>query len=212
VVIKPSGVNYASRRGDLVVTDLDEKWWKDRCCRRAIDTHTLLLREFPDWRHRPHALGVCHLLGAGWPRDSLLGTTMRTISWAVPVTEELSAQDVAGGYVRNTGAVIVRRFREQGLDPIAVPGVLVKGHAPFAWGRKCVGSSGTCRRAGVRCAAGIQKRPFGSPETGIPLHVSEYHYQRNIVQGDLRQGNSERDCLTERKHSGRRNHALPFVS
>ena len=38
-------------------------------------------------------------------------------------------------YVRNTGAVIVRRFRAENLDPVAVPGVLVAGHAPFAWGK-----------------------------------------------------------------------------
>ena len=37
--------------------------------------------------------------------------------------------------MRNTGAVIVRRFRTEGLDPVAVPGVLVAGHAPFAWGK-----------------------------------------------------------------------------
>ena len=33
----------------------------------------------------------------------------------------------------NTGKAIVRRFRS--LDPAAVPGVLVVGHAPFAWGK-----------------------------------------------------------------------------
>ena len=37
--------------------------------------------------------------------------------------------------MRNTGAVIVRRFRSADLDPVAVPGVLVAGHAPFAWGK-----------------------------------------------------------------------------
>jgi L-ribulose-5-phosphate 4-epimerase len=29
--------------------------------------------------------------------------------------------------------VIVRRFA--GMDPVSKPGVLVAGHAPFAWGR-----------------------------------------------------------------------------
>ena len=30
---------------------------------------------------------------------------------------------------------ITDRFGELGLDPLAVPAVLVPGHAPFAWGR-----------------------------------------------------------------------------
>jgi len=53
----------------------------------------------------------------------------------VPVTEPLTAEEVAEAYVRNTGAVIVRRFRSQNLAPLAVPGVLVAGHAPFTWAR-----------------------------------------------------------------------------
>jgi L-ribulose-5-phosphate 4-epimerase len=55
----------------------------------------------------------------------------------VPVTEELTGEEIGGDYVLNTGAAIVRRFREpdRELDPDAVPGVLVRGHAPFAWGR-----------------------------------------------------------------------------
>jgi len=52
-----------------------------------------------------------------------------------PCHGPLTAEEVAEAYVRNTGAVIVRRFRANNLDPLAVPGVLVAGHAPFAWGK-----------------------------------------------------------------------------
>ena len=36
-------------------------------------------------------------------------------------------------YEAETGRVIVERFAE--LDPVAMPAVLVAGHAPFAWGK-----------------------------------------------------------------------------
>lgn len=36
---------------------------------------------------------------------------------------------------KNTGKVIVETFRERGLDPTAVPAVLVKNHGPFTWGK-----------------------------------------------------------------------------
>mgnify|MGYP000300228784 CR=1 FL=1 len=40
---------------------------------------------------------------------------------------------IDGDYEAETGAVIVERFRS--LDPLHTPGVLVKNHGPFAWGR-----------------------------------------------------------------------------
>ena len=50
-----------------------------------------------------------------------------------PVTDELTAEEIGGDYVHNTGIAITRRF--QGLDPHAIPAVLVAGHAPFCWGK-----------------------------------------------------------------------------
>lgn len=43
-------------------------------------------------------------------------------------------EEVAEAYEHQTGVVIVECFRERGLDPLEVPGVLVAGHGPFAWG------------------------------------------------------------------------------
>jgi L-ribulose-5-phosphate 4-epimerase len=56
----------------------------------------------------------------------------------VPVTRPLSAQEIEEAYELNTGLVIVERF--QSLDPLAVPGVLVASHAPFAWGKNAAES------------------------------------------------------------------------
>jgi L-ribulose-5-phosphate 4-epimerase len=40
---------------------------------------------------------------------------------------------VTGDYELETGNVIVNRF--SGLNPVHTPGVLVKNHGPFAWGK-----------------------------------------------------------------------------
>jgi L-ribulose-5-phosphate 4-epimerase len=45
----------------------------------------------------------------------------------------MQPHEIESEYERNTGHVIVRRFA--GMDPVSKPGVLVAGHAPFAWGR-----------------------------------------------------------------------------
>ena len=45
----------------------------------------------------------------------------------------MTEQEVRGEYELETGNVIVRRFR--GMNPMQTPGVLVKNHGPFAWGK-----------------------------------------------------------------------------
>ena len=139
VVIKPSGVDYAAlTAADLVITELDGKIVEgDLRPSSDLDTHTYLYREFPQIG------GIVHThseFATSWAQAGraipCLGTTHADyFHGPVPVTEPLTAEEVAEAYVRNTGAVIVRRFRAEGLDPLAVPGVLVAGHAPFAWGK-----------------------------------------------------------------------------
>lgn len=51
----------------------------------------------------------------------------------VPVTRFLTKDEVESGYEKNTGKVIVERFKD--LDPMSMPGVLVACHGPFCWGK-----------------------------------------------------------------------------
>jgi L-ribulose-5-phosphate 4-epimerase len=137
VVIKPSGVDYSALApSDMVVTDMDGKVVDGRL-RPSSDlaTHVLLYKEFP-------AIGgVVHThseYATAWAQAGLeipaYGTTHADYFYGpVPITEELTEQEIGGDYVLNTGVAISRRFR--GLDPLAIPAVLVAGHAPFCWGK-----------------------------------------------------------------------------
>jgi L-ribulose-5-phosphate 4-epimerase len=182
VVIKPSGVDYAALTpSDLVITDLDGQIVEgDLRPSSDLDTHTLLYREFPQ------AGGIVHThseFATSWAQAGraipCLGTTHADyFHGPVPVTEPLTADEVAEGYVRSTGAVIVRLFRQQNLDPIAVPGVLVAGHAPFAWGKT---PSEAVEHADVLeyiARLAFRSVLLGAPEAGIPKHVSDHHYLR----------------------------------
>jgi L-ribulose-5-phosphate 4-epimerase len=137
VAIKPSGVPYESMKpSDLVITDLDGKI-VDGSLRPSSDlsTHLHLYREFPSiggvvHTHSEYATAWAQ---AGKPIPAY-GTTHADYFYGpVPVTEELTDEEIGGDYVLNTGLAITRRFK--GLDPAAVPGVLVRGHAPFVWGK-----------------------------------------------------------------------------
>jgi L-ribulose-5-phosphate 4-epimerase len=137
VVIKPSGVPYDSMRAeDMVVCDMEGKVVGGSMKPSSdLATHLLLYREFGEIG------GVVHThseYATAWAQAGRaippFGTTHADYFYGpVPVTEELTDEEIAGDYVLNTGVAIVRRFR--GIDPLAVPGILVAGHAPFAWGK-----------------------------------------------------------------------------
>ena len=142
VVIKPSGVDYSTMTpADLVITDLDGKIVEGSLRPSSdLDTHTLLYREFPQIGGvvHTHSEFATSWAQAGRPIPCLGTTHADYFHGPVPVTEPLTPGQVEEAYVRNTGAVIVARFRRENLDPVAVPGVLVAGHAPFAWGKSAM--------------------------------------------------------------------------
>ena len=44
----------------------------------------------------------------------------------------MTPAEIEGSYELETGNVIIETF--QGMEPMAIPGVLVHSHGPFAWG------------------------------------------------------------------------------
>ncbi len=182
VVIKPSGVDYATMQpADLVVTDLDGNIIEGALRPSSdLDTHTLLYREFPQIG------GVVHThseFATSWAQAGrsipCLGTTHADYFYGpVPVTAPLSAEEVAEAYVRNTGAVIARLFQERQLDPLAVPGVLVAGHAPFTWGKTAAEAVEHADILEYIARMAFRSVLLGAPEAGIPPYVKEHHYTR----------------------------------
>jgi L-ribulose-5-phosphate 4-epimerase len=182
VVIKPSGVDYAALTpADLVVTDLEGNIVEGSLRPSSdLDTHTMLYREFPEIGGivHTHSEFATSWAQAGRPIPCLGTTHADYFHGVVPVTQALSADEVAGGYVRNTGAVIVRRFRSENLDPIAVPGVLVAGHAPFAWGKSPAEAVEHADVLEYIARLAYRSILLGAAESGIPSHVAEHHYLR----------------------------------
>ena len=132
--MKPHPLFFAGGSGPRL-TDLDGNV-VEGSLRPSSDlaTHLLLYRAFP-------AIGgVVHThseFATAWAQAGreipAYGTTHADYFYGpVPVTEELTADEVGDDYVLNTGHAIVRRF--QNIDPLAIPAVLVAGHAPFSWG------------------------------------------------------------------------------
>jgi len=137
VAIKPSGVPYGEMIPEqIVLVDLNGAVVEGDL-KPSVDlpAHLALYASFPEVNGVVHTHSHFATCFAQARRPiPCLGTTHADYFYGeVPVTDALTAEEVADGYEKHIGGVIVRRFAE--LDPMAVPGVLCAGHAPFVWGR-----------------------------------------------------------------------------
>ena len=180
VVIKPSGVPYDGMTADdMVVVDLDgnvvEGKWKPSS---DTPTHLELYKAFPNIG------GVVHThsrwattfaqAGMGIPA---MGTTQGDYFYGeIPCTRDMTPEEIRGEYEKETGTVIIEAFRDR--DPDAVPGVVVKNHGPFAWGKNA--------DEAVHNAAVMEEMAFMdwhamilNPEAGaMPQVLLDKHYLR----------------------------------
>jgi L-ribulose-5-phosphate 4-epimerase len=139
IVIKPSGVPYSDMTPkDMVVTDLEGNVLDCDALNPSSDlpTHVELYKAFPDINAVVHTHSRHAVMWAQAGRDiPPYGTTHAdTFYGPIPVTRQLTQSEVEEAYEDMTGKVIVEVFESRGIDPNAVPGVVVVGHGPFTWG------------------------------------------------------------------------------
>jgi len=143
MAIKPSGVDYDDLRpGDIVVLSLETGATLEGELRPSSDTptHLILYQKFES------VGGVVHThsrYATGWAQACreipCLGTTHADHFFGpVPLTRQLTPEEIEQEYERNTGEVIVERFATQRLNPVEIPGVLVPSHGAFAWGESAM--------------------------------------------------------------------------
>jgi len=137
VVIKPSGVSYDDMKPeDMVVIDMDGNVVEGNL-RPSSDTptHLELYKAFPEIG------GVVHThstYATAWSQAGLnipiAGTTHADYFYGdIPCTRDMTKEEIEGEYEKLTGTVIVETF--EGKNPMHTPGVLVKNHGPFSWGK-----------------------------------------------------------------------------
>lgn len=139
LAIKPSGVECDRMEpDDIPIVSLDSGDAVEGDLNPSSDTptHRELYRQFPSLG------GVVHThsnYAVSWAQAEraipCLGTTHADHFYgSIPVTRRMTDAEIREDYEHNTGAVIVECFEEGDADPVQVPGVLVAGHGPFAWG------------------------------------------------------------------------------
>lgn len=138
VVIKPSGVEYDNMTSDdMVVVSLETGEVVEGKYKPSSDTptHLELYRAFKDLggivhTHSRYATSFAQAGKGIVP----FGTTHADYFYGeIPCTRAMTQKEISGEYEKETGTVIIESFKDS--DPMSIPGVLVKSHGPFTWGK-----------------------------------------------------------------------------
>ena len=137
VIIKPSGVSYECMKAeDMVVVDLNGKVIEGHYKPSSdTPTHIVLYKAFPEIGGIVHTHST---FATAWAQAGMdipnIGTTHADYFYdAIPCTNDMTEAEVKGDYEWETGNVIVNRFEQ--LHAMHTPGVIVKNHGPFSWGK-----------------------------------------------------------------------------
>ncbi|UXX80979.1 L-ribulose-5-phosphate 4-epimerase [Reichenbachiella carrageenanivorans] len=179
VVIKPSGVSYSQMKSaEMVVVNLAGEVIEGRY-KPSSDTATHL-ELYKAW---PEIGGVVHThstYATAWAQTGydipIVGTTQADYFYGdIPCTRDMSVDEIDRAYELETGKVIIERF--ENLNPTEMPGVVVKNHGPFTWGRsieEAVHNSAVMEE--------IAKMTYISSQINSKMtmntHLTEKHYKR----------------------------------
>ena len=181
-VIKPSGVEYEKLSpADMVVVDLDGKVVEgDLNPSSDTMTHAVLYKAFPNIGGIVHAHSswAVSFAQAGVDLEAMGTTHADTFYGDVPVTDALTKEEIESAYEENTGKVIVRTFAERGIDPDAVPAVLVKQHGPFTWGPTAAKAVETAKILEVVAEMNYHALQLTRADIRVPQYLLDKHYYR----------------------------------
>lgn len=138
-VIKPSGVEYENLKPeDMVVVNLSgEKVEGKYRPSSDTETHLELYKKYLCIGGVVHTHSSWATSWAQAGRDiPLYGTTQADyFVGPVPCARGLTEEEINGNYEKNTGLVLIECLESRKINPEYNPGILVKNHGPFAWGK-----------------------------------------------------------------------------
>ena len=181
-VIKPSGVGYDDMQAsDMVVCDFDGNVIEGELNPSSdMPTHAVLYKEFPEIGAVVHTHSTWATIWAQAGLDvPAMGTTHAdTFYGTVPCARFLTQEEIDRGYEEETGNAIVETFRERGIEPMEVPGVLLHGHGPFTWAKDAKGAVLNAVVLDEVCKTNLFARQLNNFAEGLPQRILDKHYLR----------------------------------
>lgn len=181
-VIKPSGVGYDDMQAsDMVVCDFDGNVIEGELNPSSdMPTHAVLYKAFPEIGAVVHTHSTWATIWAQAGLDvPAMGTTHAdTFYGTVPCARFLTQAEIDRGYEEETGNAIVETFRERGIKPMEVPGVLLHGHGPFTWGKDAKGAVMNAVVLDEVCKTNLFARQLNNFAEELPQRILDKHYLR----------------------------------
>lgn len=181
-VIKPSGVDYETMQAsDMVVCDFDGNIIEGNMNPSSdTPTHAVLYKAFPEIGGIVHTHSTW---ATSWAQSGIdlpaMGTTHAdTFYGAVPCARFLTQKEIDDGYEAETGHVIVGTFKERGIKPLEIPGVLLHGHGPFTWGKDAKSAVMNAVVLEEVAKMNVITRQLNSYATELPQRILDKHYLR----------------------------------
>lgn len=145
IAIKPSGVSYSQMKADdIVIVDLDGNTVEGSLNPSSdLKTHVELYKAYPEIGGITHTHSTYATAWAQAKRSiPFYGTTHADhFHGPVPISRDLTDEEINGEYEQNTGLVIIESLNKLGVNPIHNPAVLVPNHAPFTFGKDAYDSA-----------------------------------------------------------------------
>ena len=182
VVIKPSGVSYDEMKpDDMVIVNLEDGEIVEGSYKPSSDTptHLELYRAFPQIGGitHTHSINAVAFAQAGLDIPAL-GTTHADYFYGpIPCTRELARDEVDEAYELNTGKVIVECIRERRINPLEIPGIVVRNHGPFSWGKDAAESVYHVVVMETVAEMGLKTLQL-NPDAEMKQYVLDKHYLR----------------------------------
>ena len=180
VVIKPSGVDYdVMTPDDMVVIDLEGNVIEGKY-KPSSDTatHLVLYKQYSEIGGVVHTHSKWAVTFAQAGMDiPAFGTTHADYFYGdIPCTRDLTAQEIYEAYELNTGNVIVETVGD--TDALAVPGIVVKNHGPFAWGKTAKGAVYNAVVLEAVAEMAYNTMTLNPRTRRVPQHLLDKHYFR----------------------------------
>ncbi len=181
--IKPSGVPYSELTPEkIVVVSLSDGSVVEGEYNPSSDTptHYVLYKEFGELGGvvHTHSVNASAFAQAGRCIPAY-GTTHADFSYtAVPCTRALTEEEVNTVYELNTGKVIVEHFNAKYLDVQSTPAVLVRSHAPFAFGKNASDAVHNAAVLEIVAEMALKTELIKRDTKDIDKYLSDKHYFR----------------------------------
>ena len=180
VVIKPSGVDYDTMQADdMVVLDIDGNRVEGKYNPSSdTPTHLELYKAFPDIKGitHTHSNYATSFAQAGKEIEAFVTTHADYFYGSIPCTRYLTKEETEVDYEKNTGKVIIETFKDK--DYMAIPGVLVRSHGVFSWGKDAHNSVHNAVVMEELAKMNYQTLALNQDNNNLPQYTLDKHYNR----------------------------------